>query len=174
MVQMGRFANGKGRHQAPVPKWARALVLAAVALAVSAVGLRAATQATAITSVAVLRSTWMAMTVAVSYKDSLSRDTLTLGVQWRRLNGRPLKFTPALAQLAPGSGAIELHTTYHGVLPPPTPMLMHLVLTARDGHVVVQRDCDMSLVNEAGKEAWAGDLMKKGANDLTWRVRTCH
>jgi hypothetical protein len=149
-------------------------VFVCAAFTIAASTLRAATQDAAITSVAVLRSTWMAMTVSVSYTDPLARDTLTLDVQWSRLNGRALKFAPAAARLAPGGGRIDVETTYHGMLPPPTPMLMHLALRAPNGRVLLARDCEMSLVNRQGKAAWAGDLMWKSANDLAWRVRTCH
>jgi len=113
------------------------------------------------------------MTVAVGYTYPASTDTLRLDVQWRRLNGRPLHFDAATARMAPGSGQLELRTSYHGVLPPPTPMLMHLALSAPNGSVVMQRDCEMALVTADGKDAWAGDLVTRKANALSWRVRSC-
>jgi hypothetical protein len=133
----------------------------------------AAPQAATITSVAVLTSSWMAMTVAVTYTYPVSTDTLRLDLAWRRLNGRPLRFNPASAHLAPGSGQVALATSYHGMLPPPTPMVLHLAVAAPNGKVLLQRDCEMALVTAAGKDAWAGDLMTKQAGTLTWRVRAC-
>jgi len=146
---------------------------AAAALAVIPAAAAAAPQAATITSVSVLRSTWMKMTVAVSYADPASTDTLRLDVQWRRLNGRVLRFSGATARMAPGSGQIQLQTTYHGVVPPPTPMVMHLAVAAPNGTVLLERDCEMTLVTAQGKEAWAGDLVTRNANTLSWRVRSC-
>jgi len=146
---------------------------AAAALAVIPAAAAAAPQAATITSVSVLRSTWMKMTVAVSYADPASTDTLRLDVQWRRLNGRVLRFSGATARMAPGSGQIQLQTTYHGVVPPPTPMVMHLAVAAPNGTVLLERDCEMALVTAQGKEAWAGDLVTRNANTLSWRVRSC-
>jgi hypothetical protein len=146
---------------------------AAAALAVIPAAAAATPQAATITSVSVLRSTWMKMTVAVSYADPASTDTLRLDVQWRRLNGRVLRFSGATARMAPGSGQIQLQTTYHGVVPPPTPMVMHLAVAAPNGTVLLERDCEMALVTAQGKEAWAGDLVTRNANTLSWRVRSC-
>ena len=143
------------------------------AIALVPVALGATPQAAAITSVAVLNSTWMSMTVAVTYVHPGPRDTLTLGLQWRRLNGRALRFSPVSARIAPGSGQIELRTSYHGVLPPPTPMVLHVALAAPNGTVLLQRDCEMALVTAQGKDAWAGDLVTRNANTLSWRVRSC-
>jgi hypothetical protein len=123
----------------------------------------AARQTATITSVSVLTSTWMKMTVAVSYAHPESSDTLRLDLQWRRLNGRVLQFSGATARMAPG----------HGVLPPPTPMVMHLAVAAPNGTVLLARDCEMTLVTAQGKEAWAGDLVTRNANTLSWRVRSC-
>jgi len=148
--------------------WAAAALVAAIPMVVAA-----APQTTTITSVSVLTSTWMKMTVAVSYAHPESGDTLRLDLQWRRLNGRVLQFSGATARMAPGSGQIELRTTYHGVLPPPTPMVMHLAVAAPNGNVLLSRDCEMTLVTAQGKEAWAGDLVGRNANTLSWRVRSC-
>lgn len=163
--------GGTVRHR--VRRWASRVCGVAAVLAAVPVAAVAAPQAATITSVSVLRSTWMQMTVAVSYAYPASSDTLRLDLHWRRLNGRALQFSGATARLAPGSGEIELETTYHGVLPPPTPMVMHLAVAAPNGTVLVARDCEMALVTAQGKEAWAGDLVTKNANTLSWRVRSC-
>lgn len=146
------------------------IVCAALAMPIASA---AASQSATITSVAVLKSSWMAMIVAVTYEHPAS-DTLTLALQWRRLNGRPLRFASAAARLAPGSGQVALTTSYHGMLPPPTPMVLHLSLAVPNGKVVLARDCEMALVTPAGKDAWAGDLMSRRAGTLSWRVRSCH
>ncbi|HTL94744.1 MAG TPA: hypothetical protein VL157_04335 [Gemmatimonadaceae bacterium] len=163
--------GGTVRHRAR--RWVRLVCGAAAVLAVIPAAAAATPQAATITSVSVLRSTWMKMTVAVSYADPASTDTLRLDVQWRRLNGRVLRFSGATARMAPGSGQIQLQTTYHGVVPPPTPMVMHLAVAAPNGTVLLERDCEMALVTAQGKEAWAGDLVTRNANTLSWRVRSC-
>ncbi len=163
--------GGTVRHS--VRRWASRVCVVAAVLAAVPVAAVAAPQAATITSVSVLRSTWMQMTVAVSYAYPASSDTLRLDLQWRRLNGRVLQFSGAAARLAPGSGEIVLQTTYHGVLPPPTPMVMHLAVATPNGTVLLARDCEMALVTAQGKEAWAGDLVTKNANTLSWRVRSC-
>lgn len=151
----------------------RRVLGAALAMAAVPMAAAAAPQAATITSVAVLNSSWMAMTVAVTYAHPAASDTLTLGLEWRRLNGRPLRFSAASAHLLPGSGHVSLATSYHGMLPPPTPMVLHLVVAAPNGRVLLTRDCEMALVTANGKDAWAGDLVTKQANTLTWRVRAC-
>ncbi|MGH7649826.1 MAG: hypothetical protein ACREND_17075 [Gemmatimonadaceae bacterium] len=133
-----------------------------------------APQPATITSVAVVHSSWMAMTVAVAYARPVSTDTLTLGLEWRRTNGRPLQFTAASASIAPGSDHVVLATSYHGILPPPTPMVLHVEMAAPNGKVLLTRDCQMALVTTDGKDAWAGDVVSRRANDLAWRVRACH
>lgn len=163
--------GGTVRHRAR--RWARRMCGVVAVVAAIPAAAAAAPQAATITSVSVLRSTWMTMTVAVSYAYPVSSDTLRLDLQWRRLNGRVLRFAGATARMAPGSGQIELQTTYHGVLPPPTPMVMHLAVAAPNGTVLLARDCEMALVTAQGKEAWAGDLVTKNANTLSWRVRSC-
>lgn len=154
-------------------RWRRGACGIVAALGAVAFTAAASPQAATITSVAVLHSSWMAMTVAVTYAHPASTDTLTLELAWRRLNGRPLQFTTASARLAPGSGQVVLTTSYHGMLPPPTPHVLHLAVAAPNGKVLLQRDCQMALVRADGKDAWAGDLMTKHANDLAWRVRAC-
>ena len=151
----------------------RRLMACATAMALIPLAAGAGPQGATITSVSVLTSTWMKMTVAITYSEPASTDTLRLDLEWRRLNGRVLRFTAASARMAPGSGQIELETTYHGVLPPPTPMVMHLAVAAPNGTVLMQRDCEMTLVTAQGKDAWAGDLVTKNANALSWRVRSC-
>lgn len=163
--------GGTVRHG--VRPWARRVCAAGAVLAAIPMAAAGAPQAATITSVSVLRSTWMKMTVAVSYAQPASGDTLRLELQWRRLNGRVLQFSGATARMAPGSGQLELQTAYHGVLPPPTPMVMHLAVAAPNGTVLLERDCEMALVTAQGKAAWAGDLVTKNANSLSWRVRSC-
>lgn len=153
--------------------WVRRACGVAAVVAAIPVAAAAAPQAATITSVSVLRSTWMNITMAVSYAYPASGDTLRLDLQWRRLNGRALQFSGATARMTPGSGQIELQTTYHGVLPPPTPMVMHLAVAAPNGTVLLARDCEMALVTAQGKDAWAGDLVTRNANTLSWRVRSC-
>lgn len=152
---------------------ARRMCRSVVAALAIPLGVAAASPSATITSVAVLKSSWMAMIVAVTYQHPASTDTLTLALAWRRLNGRPLQFASASARLAPGSGQVALTTSYHGMLPPPTPMILHLSLAAPNGKVVLARDCEMVLVTPAGKDAWAGDLMTRQAGTLSWRVRSC-
>lgn len=160
------------RHLAP-RRWVRRAAGITALVAAAGMGGARAPQAATITSVAVLHSTWMAMTVAVTYARPAATDTLTLDLAWRRLNGRPLQFAAASARLGPGGGQVALATTYHGMLPPPTPLVLHLSVAAPNGKVVLQRDCEMALVRPDGKDAWAGDLMTKQANALAWRVRGC-
>lgn len=169
-----RAAGGSIRHGARrLVRRACVAVMVLGAMPAAAAAAAAAPQAATITSVAVLKSSWMAMTVAVTYAYPASADTLRLDLEWRRLNGRPLRFTAASAHLAPGSGQVALATSYHGMLPPPTPMMLHLAVAAPNGKVLMQRDCEMALVTATGKDAWAGDLMTKRAKTLTWRVRAC-
>lgn len=170
-----RAAKGSDRDSVRLGarRWVRHVCRTAAAVAAIPLVLAAAPQTATITSVAVLTSTWMKMTVAVSYAHPESSDTLRLDLQWRRLNGRVLRFSGATARMAPGSGQIELRTTYHGVLPPPTPMVMHLAVAAPNGTVLLARDCEMALVTAQGKDAWAGDLVTGNANALSWRVRSC-
>ena len=163
--------GGIVRHR--TSRWAHRVCGVAAVLAAIPVVAAAAPQAATITSVSVLRSTWMQMTVAVTYASPASSDTLRLALQWRRLNGRVLRFSGAAARMAHGSGQVELRTTYHGVLPPPTPMVMHLAVAAPNGTVLLSRDCEMALVTAQGKAAWAGDLVTGKANSLSWRIRSC-
>jgi hypothetical protein len=155
----------------------RSFTLLAIAgsLALLAAAKPADPQGPAITGVAVPKSTWMTMTVAVSYDHPGGgpHDTLTLGARWRRMNGERLDFTPVTARIAPGQGEVILDTKYHGVLPPPTPIILHLELTAPDGRRLAQRNCRMTLVTPQGKEAWAADLMHKKSRDLSWKVKEC-
>lgn len=170
-MRAARAARDSVRHAAG--RRVRRACVAVLALGIMPAAAAAARQAATISSVAVLNSSWMAMTIAVTYAYPVSADTLRLDLEWRRLNGRPLRFATASAHLAPGSGQVALATSYHGMLPPPTPMVLHLAVAAPNGTVLLQRDCEMALVTAAGKDAWAGDLMTKQANTLTWRVRTC-
>jgi hypothetical protein len=126
-----------------------------------------------IAAISVPTSSWMAMTLAVMYDHPTPSDTLVLGARWRRLNGERLDFTPVVVRIAPGRGEVRLRSSFHGVLPPPTPIVLHLELTRPDGRRVWQRDCRMSLVTPQGKEAWAADLMRKRSRELSWRVKSC-
>ena len=147
----------------------RAATLGAAIATVAAV-----TQPSMIGAVAVSRSTWMAMTVSVQYDRPGPGDTLELRLDVRRLTGRRLDFSPARTALPPGSGTVALATTFHGILPPPTPIVLHLEVSNRAGRVVLQRDCELHLVNLQGKEAWAGDLVRaREAAGLAWRVSAC-
>ncbi len=126
-----------------------------------------------ITGITIPKSSWMAMTLAVTYDHPSLSDTLILDARWRRLNGRPLGFTPVAMRLAPGRRQVFLESSYHGMLPPPTPIVLHLELTGPDGQRVWQSDCRVSLVNPQGKEAWATDLMRKKSRELSWKVKDC-
>jgi len=76
--------------------------------------------------------------------------------------------------VTPGHGEATLASTYHGVLPPPSPIVLHLELRSRGGAAVGQRECELALVNARGKPAWAGDLVRRDAQSLTWHVTRCH
>ena len=169
-----RHGNGKDRGSVGARSRVHVAFITALALVLSASAVRGDQQAGAITSVAVRRSTWMAMTVSVNYSSPASPESLTVAVAWRRMNGRPLKFTPVVRRAAPGAGVVDIETSYHGMLPPPTPMRMEIELSSPRGRIVLRRHCEMSLVNGRGKAAWAGDLVGKTANELAWKVTTCH
>jgi hypothetical protein len=147
---------------------ATALLLFATSVAVAA-----ERQQPIITDVSIPRSTWMAMAVDVAYDHPAPGDTLSLTVRWRRLNGERLDFSPVITRIAPGRGQVRLDTRYRGMLPPPGRIVLHLELTTSSGQRVLARDCALTLVNARGKPAWAGDLMRKQSNELSWMLRTC-
>lgn len=144
-----------------------------VVLATPAIALAAARQTPSITTVRVPQSSWMAITLAIGYDQSVVSDTVTLNVHWRRRNGRELSFAPAVVHVAPGSGDVIVQSAYHGILPPPSSIVVHIELAARDGRRLATRDCEVNLVTVNGKDAWAGDLIRRNANALSWRVRSC-
>lgn len=144
------------------------------ALAVAPVLTGTPPQSTVITQVEVARSTWKAMTIAVTYQQTNVSDTLVLGARWSRLDGGALSFTPAEVRIAPGTGQATLESRFTGLLAPPTPILLRLDLTAPGGRAVWRADCELTLVTPQGRDAWAGDLFRKATRPLSWRVRTCH
>lgn len=148
--------------------------LAAVPALAGVAGWAAHRQPAVIGTVTIAQSTWMAMTVSVSYDRPGPGDTLYVGLDLRRLTGHRLDFAPARGTLPPGRGALTMSTVFHGVLPPPTPIILHLEVTDRTGHVLAQRDCELRLVNARGKDAWAGDFLHASdAASLSWRVASC-
>ncbi|MEP6692255.1 MAG: hypothetical protein ABJD07_13930 [Gemmatimonadaceae bacterium] len=134
-------------------------------------GTPTAPTANAIGTIEIQSSTWRQMQVDVGYELSGPPRRATIAARWMRKNGRALAFTPVSATIAPGARRVTLGTVYRGVLPPPNEIIMHVEMRGPSGAPLVQYDCDLALVNAAGKLAWGGDVA--AGRPVRWKNRKC-